>query len=95
MLQVHPLLQGAQKTAIYGDSPDDIGLRQPTPINAGSLDAPDDDLHPVLEQLQRSLENMQGNHAHVAGIDSAIRGAQASLDDVLFRNASARQYAAM
>lgn len=94
-LQVHPLLQGTKQATIYDDSPDDIGLRRSAPINAALLDAPDDDLGPVLEQLQRSLENMQGNHAHVAGIDSAIREAQAALDDVLCRHASPRQYAAM
>ena len=49
----------------------------------------------MLEQLQRSLENMQGNHAQVEGIDEAIIDAQAALDDVLFRHTSAQQYAAL
>lgn len=94
-LQVHPLLQDPEPGTIYGDSPDDIGLRRSAPTHAASLDAADDDLNPMLEQLQRSLETMQGNHAHVAGIDTAIEGAQAALDDVLFRHTSAQQYAAM
>ena len=59
------------------------------------LDAPDDNLASVLEQLRRSLENMQGNHAQVEGLDEAMAGAQASLDDILFRHADAAQYAAL
>ncbi|KAH7398982.1 CENP-Q, a CENPA-CAD centromere complex subunit-domain-containing protein [Phaeosphaeria sp. MPI-PUGE-AT-0046c] len=93
--RVHPLLQDPEQATIYSDSPDDIGLKRSTPTSAASLDAPDDALNPVLEQLQRSLENMQGSHTHVAGIDGAIREAQAALDDVLSRHMSARQYAAM
>jgi hypothetical protein len=49
----------------------------------------------VLEQLRRNLENMQGNHAQVEGLDEAMGNAQAALDDVLFRNASAAQYAGL
>lgn len=94
-LQVHPLLQDPEQATIYGDSPDDIGLRRSTPMDSALFDAPDDDLSPVLQQLQRSLENMQGNHTHVAGIDSAVREAQAALGDVLCRHASPRQYTAM
>jgi hypothetical protein len=56
---------------------------------------PDAELAPVLEQLQRSLENMQGNHTHIEGINGAMRDAQAALDDVLFRHASAQQYATL
>jgi hypothetical protein len=59
------------------------------------LDTPDDELAPLLEQLRRSLESMQGNHEQVAGINEAMGEAQAALDDVLFRHASARQYAAL
>jgi hypothetical protein len=59
------------------------------------LDTPDDELASLLEQLRRSLESMQGNHEQVAGINEAMSKAQAALDDVLFRHASARQYAAL
>jgi hypothetical protein len=38
---------------------------------------------------------MQGNHAHVEGLDGAMRDAQVALDDVLFRHASAQQYATL
>lgn len=64
-------------------------------MDTSLLDTPEAELAPVLEQLQRSLENMQGNHAHVEGIDAAMTDAQASLDDVLFRHASAQQYATL
>lgn len=77
---------------MYGDRPDDIGLRPSAPGDSTLLNTPDAELAPILEQLQRSLEHMQGNHAHVEGIDGAIRDAQAALDDVLFRHASAQQY---
>jgi hypothetical protein len=49
----------------------------------------------VLEQLRRSLENMQGNHAQVDGISEAMQDAHAVLDNVLFKHASAQQYAAL
>jgi hypothetical protein len=64
-------------------------------MDTALLDAPDAELAPVLDQLQRSLENMQGNHVHVDGIDGALKEAQAALDDVLFRHASAQQYATL
>jgi hypothetical protein len=92
---MHPLLQDTEKVAIHGDGPDDIGLKQAAPADTALLDATDDELAPVLAQLQRSLENLQGNHAHVDGINGAIREAQAALDDVLYRHASAQQYAAL
>jgi fructose-specific component phosphotransferase system IIB-like protein len=59
------------------------------------LDAPDAELAPVLGLLRRSLENMQGNHVQVEGVDDAMQDAQAALDEVLFRHASAQQYAAL
>jgi hypothetical protein len=94
-LQIHPLLQASEKITIAGDGPDDIGMRRSVPVDTALLDTPDAELAPVLEQLQRSLENMQGNHAHVDGINGALREAQAALDDVLFRHAGAQQYATL
>ncbi|KAF2829947.1 hypothetical protein CC86DRAFT_317329 [Ophiobolus disseminans] len=91
--RTHPLLKGSDDATMYGDRPDDIGLRRSAPVDATLLDTPDAELAPILEQLHRSLENMQGNHAHVEGIDEAMRDAQAAVDDVLFRHASAQQYA--
>jgi hypothetical protein len=64
-------------------------------MDTAMLDAPDSALAPVLEQLRRSLENMQGTHAQVGGVDEAMQDAQAALDEVLFRHASAPQYAAL
>jgi hypothetical protein len=91
--QLHPLLQTDDETAIDGDGPEDIGLKQQKSVHILSLDSPDDDLDPVLEQLKRSLKNMQSNHTQVEGLDIAIGNAQAALDDVLFRHANAAQYA--
>jgi hypothetical protein len=93
--QIHPLLQNSAQDTIHSDGPDDIRLRQSAPPDTTSLDEPDAELAPVLEQLQRSLENMQGNHAHVEGISGAMRDAQAALDDVMFRHAGAQHYAAL
>ena len=59
------------------------------------VDTPDPELAPLVEQLRRSLENMQGNHEQVAGIDEAMRDAQTALDEVLFKQASAQQYDAL
>ncbi|KAF2848840.1 hypothetical protein T440DRAFT_469909 [Plenodomus tracheiphilus IPT5] len=92
--RIHPLLQGPEDNESEGDGPDDINLKQSVPTDL-SLDTPDAELAPVLAQLRRSLENMQGNHAQVKGIDEALSRAQAALDDVLFRHASAVQYAAL
>ncbi|KAH7090300.1 CENP-Q, a CENPA-CAD centromere complex subunit-domain-containing protein [Paraphoma chrysanthemicola] len=93
--RIHPLLLQSEDTAMHSDGPDDIGLRHSVPVETTLLDTPDDELAPVLEQLRRSLENMQGNHAQVDGVDGAMRDAQAALDDVLFRHASTQQYATL
>jgi hypothetical protein len=60
--QIHPLLRENDDFSIEGDSPDDIRLRPATTVVTSVLDAPDAELAPILEQLRRSLENMQGNH---------------------------------
>ncbi|KAF1851946.1 uncharacterized protein K460DRAFT_325365 [Cucurbitaria berberidis CBS 394.84] len=93
--RLHPLLQDVEGAETHNDSPGDIGLKRSEPVNLSLLEAHDVELAPVLEQLRRSLENMQGNHAQVEGIDEAMRDAQAALDDFLFRHASAQQYAAL
>ncbi|KAF1835985.1 hypothetical protein BDW02DRAFT_521969 [Decorospora gaudefroyi] len=93
--RLHPLLQDADNAVPDGDGPEDIRLKRSEPVDLPLLDAPDDDLASVLEQLRRSLENMQGNHAQVDGLDKAMGDARAALDDVLFRTASAAQYAAL
>ncbi|KAH7122267.1 CENP-Q, a CENPA-CAD centromere complex subunit-domain-containing protein [Dendryphion nanum] len=91
--QLHPLLRQPEDVEAVGDTADNIGLRVvSTPIDKPVLDTPDSDLVPLLEQLRRSLEAMQGNHTQVQGISEAMRDARAALDDVLFRHASARQY---
>ena len=41
------------------------------------------------------LESMQGNHEQIDGLADGMQSAQAALDDVLFRNASAPQYASL
>jgi hypothetical protein len=64
-------------------------------VDTALIDAPDAELAPVLEQLRRSLKNTQGNHAQVEGVDDAMQDAQAALDEVLFRHASAQQYAVL
>jgi hypothetical protein len=78
-----------------GDGPDDIRLKRSEPVAFSLLDAPDDDLAPVLGQLRRSLESMQSNHTQVEGLDATMRDAQAALDDMLFRHAGAAQYASL
>lgn len=80
---------------ILSDGPDDICLRPTPPLDTALLATPDAELAPVLEQLRRSLENMQGNHTHVDGIRGALRDTQAALGEILFRNASAQQYATL
>lgn len=92
MQQLHPLLQADNETAVNDDRPEDIGLKRPEPVDLSSLDSPDDELGPVLEQLRRSLKNMQSNHTQLEGLGTAIGNAQAALDDVLFQHANAAQY---
>ena len=59
------------------------------------LDAPESELARHVEQLGRSLEDMQGNHEQVAGMEEGIRDTQVALDEVLFKHASAEQYAGL
>lgn len=66
-------------------------MKRPEPVDLSSLDSPDDQVGPVLEQLRRSLKNMQNNHRQLEGLDTAMGNAQAALDDVLFRHANAAQ----
>ena len=77
------------------DGPDDIRLKPRKATDVGMLDAPDAELAPHVEQLRRSLEDMQGNHEQVAGIEEGIREAQVALDDMLFKRASAEEYAGL
>lgn len=77
------------------DSPDDVGLRRSAPTNTALFDSPDSELTPLLEQLRRNLETMQGNHMQVEGIDEAVRDSRAALDNVIFKHASAQQYDAL
>ncbi|RYN26945.1 hypothetical protein AA0113_g7365 [Alternaria arborescens] len=93
--RLHPLLQGQGDATTNRDGPDDIQLRPSQPVDLSLLDTPNDDLAPVLGQLRRSLVSMQGNHTQVEGLDTAMRDAQAALDHVLFKHASAVQYAAL
>lgn len=93
--QVHPLLRDSEGADTNGDYHDDIRLKSVAAIDARALDASDAELASILEQLRRSLENMQGNHAQVEGIGEAMTEAQTALDDVLFRHVSAQQYAAL
>ncbi|ORY11638.1 CENP-Q, a CENPA-CAD centromere complex subunit-domain-containing protein [Clohesyomyces aquaticus] len=90
--KLHPLLDLAKKSKIDGDGPEDIGLKKFAPIDTDVLDAPDADLAPVLDQLRRSLESIQGNRMQVEGISEAMQDAEAALDDVLFKHATAQQY---
>lgn len=64
-------------------------------MDVSLIDTPESDLTPHLEQLRKSLESMQGNHEQVSGMDTGMVDAQVALDDVLWRNASAEQYAAL
>ncbi len=70
-------------------------MKHSEPIDLSLLEEPNSELAPVLEQLRRSLENMQGNHTQVEGIDVAMLDAQVALDEVVFRHANAQQYAAL
>jgi len=94
LAQLHSLLDDEDMSIMDGDGPEDIGLKSSEPVDASGLDAPDNHVAPVLEQLRRSLENMQGNHMHIEGLDTAMGDARAALDDMLFRHANAAQYAA-
>ncbi|PVH94351.1 hypothetical protein DM02DRAFT_618695 [Periconia macrospinosa] len=99
----HPLLEELDSIEAKGDGPEDIGLTAFKPtvnVRAAKLDVPgsnfaDAELAQLVEQLRRNLESMQGNHEQIAGIDDAMQRAQVALDDVLFRHADARQYAAL
>ncbi|KAF2659425.1 hypothetical protein K491DRAFT_194934 [Lophiostoma macrostomum CBS 122681] len=93
--QLHPLLQDSVDQDMVDDKPEDIGWKRPARVDTSMLDTPDSELAPLLEQLRRSLESMQGNHAQVEGIDGAVRDAQVALDDVLFKHAIAQQYDAV
>ncbi|KAF1978030.1 hypothetical protein BU23DRAFT_654267 [Bimuria novae-zelandiae CBS 107.79] len=92
--RLHPLLKDLDNE-MNDDGPDDINLKRIKAVDISMIDTPDSDLAPHLEQLRRSLEDMQGNHEQVAGVDVGIRNAQVALDHVLFKHASAEQYAAL
>lgn len=93
--QLHPLMQDQGELDVDKDGPEEISLRLSEIIDTSLFQSPDEELEPLITQLQRSLENMQGNHAQVDGLEEAMNTARVALDDVLFRHASAQQYAAM
>ncbi|KAI8934583.1 hypothetical protein NX059_008280 [Plenodomus lindquistii] len=94
--RIHPLLKGQNDGEVEEDGPAEVNLKPSVRVDLSLLETPDAELAPILAQLCRSLENMQGNHAaQLEGIDEAVGHAQAALDDVLFRHANALQYAAL
>jgi hypothetical protein len=68
--------------------PEDIGLKVSKPRDLHLDDNTDPDLAPVLEQLRRSLESMQGNHVQVEGIEETIRNTRMALGGVLSKRSS-------
>jgi len=97
-LQLHPLLQELEDVKPDGDGPEGIGLK-PLRTSDEALNTlesvADVELAPLLKQLRRSLENLQGNHAQVLGIEVGMARAQAALDSALFKHTSAQQYSAL
>ena len=91
---MHPLLRDVE-SEVTGDGPGDIGWKQGKVVDVSMIDTPDSDLAPHVEQLGKSLESMQGNHEQVGGIDVGMGNAQVALDEMLFKHASAEQYAAL
>jgi hypothetical protein len=94
VLQLHPLMTEMDGES-YDDGPEDIALRPGRAMEVSMLDAPESELARHVEQLRRSLEDMQGNHEQVAGMEEGIRDTQVALDEVLFKHASAEQYAGL
>ena len=95
MVKLHPLLRNLDEEEVEGDGPDDIGLRRSGTVDVSMVDSADSELAPVLEQLRRSLENLQGNHEQMLGVSAGVTRAQTALDNVLFKHASAQEYAAL
>ncbi|KAF3008728.1 hypothetical protein E8E13_009801 [Curvularia kusanoi] len=95
--RVHQLLRDDEvlESDVDGDDADEIRLKPATTRYTTALDAPDAELAPILNQLRRSLENMQGNHEQLGPIGLSMTNAQSALDDVLFRHSSAQQYATL
>lgn len=94
---MHRLLQDSEADVSKGDSDgaDEIRLQPAATKDTTALDAPDAELAPILNQLRRSLENMQGNHEQLDSIGLSMTDAQSALDDVLFRYGSVLQYATL
>jgi hypothetical protein len=94
---VHRLLRDSEADVIKGDGDreDEIRLQPATTKDTTALDAPDAELAPILNQLRRSLENMQGNHEQLDSIGLSMTDAQSALDDVLFKHSSVMQYATL
>lgn len=89
------MLQDEDDGPTQDEGADDLLLKQPEKVDMRLLETDDEELAPLLEQLRRSLENLQNNHAQVEDIDEAMKDAHAALDDVLFRHATTQQYAAL
>lgn len=51
----------------------------------------DEDLKPVIKQIQGHLESMQGNMKQITDIGSAISKSKAAVEDVLFKHVDAEQ----
>lgn len=94
---MHRLLQDSEADVSKGDSDgaDEIRLQPAATKDTTALDAPDAELAPILNQLRRSLENMQGNHEQLDSIGLSMTDAQSALDDVLFRYSSVLQHATL
>ena len=94
---MHRLLQDSEAdvSKVDSDGADEIRLQPAATKDTTALDAPDAELAPILNQLRRSLENMQGNHEQLDSIGLSMTDAQSALDDVLFRYSSVLQHATL
>lgn len=52
----------------------------------------DDELMPLVQQLNNHLDSLQSNLAPIGGIDTAILRTKAAVDDVLFKHLNAEEH---
>ncbi|KAI9843854.1 MAG: hypothetical protein M1838_002426 [Thelocarpon superellum] len=89
----HPLLRLSDGARVHDDAVGSDGLKEVNLNQVLALDVDEATLAPVLQKLQNHVDSIQANLGPVQGLSEAMRRTQATLDNRLYRQLDARQYA--
>jgi hypothetical protein len=83
LMQMHPLLDFGELPNVMEDDAEQIGLVPKSTASNSVFDTDDENLIPILSQLQSHLESIHGNSRQVEGIGHAMAEASVLLSGLI------------